>query len=99
MVETAATQQFIDALAVLERERDVERITGLFAPDSEVGNIISPRRFSAVEGARAFWEAHRETFGEVTSTFRNVIVSDGRTAWSGRRPARAPTGHPPPMRA
>jgi hypothetical protein len=47
MVETAATQQFIDALAVLERERDVERITGLFAPDSEVGNIVSPRRFSA----------------------------------------------------
>jgi ketosteroid isomerase-like protein len=80
MVETAATQQFIDALAVLEHERDVERITGLFAPDSEVGNIISPRRFSGAAGARAFWEAHRETFGEVTSTFRNVIVSDGRTA-------------------
>lgn len=33
----------------------------------------------SAEHAR-FWEAYRDTFGEVASTFRNVIVSDGRAA-------------------
>src|SRR5918998_4274925 len=80
MVDTDVTQQFIDALAALERERNGERITALFGPESEVGNIVSPRQFSGVEGARAFWEAYRDTFGEVTSTFRNVIVNDGLAA-------------------
>ena len=49
MVDTDVTQQFIDALAALERERVVERIIGLFSPESEVGNIVSPRQFSGVE--------------------------------------------------
>jgi ketosteroid isomerase-like protein len=80
MVDTDVTQQFIDALAALEREGDVERIAALFAPKSEVGNIVSPRRFSGPEGARTFWAAYREAFGEVSSQFRNVIVRDGRAA-------------------
>ena len=80
MVDTDVTQQFIDALAALERERNAEQITALFGSESEVGNIVSPRQFSGVEGARAFWEAYRDTFGEVASSFRNVIVSDGRAA-------------------
>jgi hypothetical protein len=80
MVDTDVTQQFIDALAALERERNVERITALFGAGSEIGNIVSPRQFSGMDGARAFWEAYRNTFGEVASIFRNVIVSDGRAA-------------------
>lgn len=78
--DATRTQRFIDALAALERDRDVERIAGLFTPESEVGNIVSPREFSGPEGARTFWAAYRETFGEVSSQFRNVIVSDGRAA-------------------
>jgi ketosteroid isomerase-like protein len=97
MVDTDVTQQFIDALAALERERDVERITALFAPESEIGNIVSPRQFSGVEGARAFWEAYRDTFGEVASSFRNVIVSDDRAAleWTttGTSAAGAPISY------
>src|SRR5918997_1010924 len=80
MVDTDVTQQFIDALADLERERNVERITALFGPESEVGNIVSPRQFSGAEGARAFREGYRDALGEVATTFRNVIVSDGRAA-------------------
>ena len=80
MIDKDVTQQFIEALAALEREHNAERITALFGPESEVGNIVSPRQFSGVEGARAFWEAYRDTFGEVVSTFRSVIVSDGRAA-------------------
>jgi ketosteroid isomerase-like protein len=97
MVDTDVTQQFIDALAALERERNAEQITALFGPESEVGNIVSPRQFSGVEGARAFWEAYRDTFGEVASSFRNVIVSDGRAAleWTttGTSAAGAPISY------
>ena len=97
MVDTDLTQQFIEALAALERQRDAERITELFGPESEVGNIVSPRQFSGAEGAREFWEAYRDTFGEVASTFRNVIVSDGRAAleWTttGTSAAGAPISY------
>ena len=97
MVDTDVTQQFIDALAALERERNAERIAALFGLESEVGNIVSPRKFSGVEGARAFWEAYRESFGEVASSFRNVIVSDGCAAleWTttGTSPAGAPIAY------
>jgi ketosteroid isomerase-like protein len=97
MVDTDVTQQFIDALAALERERNLELITVLFSPESEVGNIVSPRQFTGAEGARAFWEAYRDTFGEVASTFRNVIVGDGRAAleWTtkGTSAAGAPISY------
>ena len=97
MVDTDVTQQFIDALAALERKRNAKRITALFGPESEIGNIVSPRQFSGVEGARTFWEAYRDTFGEVASTFRNVIVSDGRAAleWTttGTSSAGAPIAY------
>jgi ketosteroid isomerase-like protein len=97
MVDTDVAQQFIDALAALERERNAEQITALFGPESEVGNIVSPRQFSGVEGARAFWEAYRDTFGEVASSFRNVIVNDGRAAleWTttGTSAAGAPISY------
>jgi ketosteroid isomerase-like protein len=80
MAEAETTRQFIDALQVLERDRDPTGITSLFTENSEVGNIVSSRDFIGLAGARAFWETYRDTFGEVASTFRNVIVSDGRAA-------------------
>ena len=80
MAEAETTRQFIDALAALERECNIEQITEQFTLDSEVGNIVSSQEFSETDGARAFWETYRDTFGEVASSFRNVIVSDGRAA-------------------
>ena len=61
--DTTITQQFIEALASLERDRDLEPMTRLFAADSDIGNIVSPREFSGPDGARTFWEAYRETLG------------------------------------
>lgn len=80
MSDQAGTTQFMDALAVLERDRDVEPIAALFAAESEIGNLVSPRQFSGVEGAREFWQAYRAAFGDVSSEFRNVIIGDGRAA-------------------
>jgi ketosteroid isomerase-like protein len=75
-----ATQRFIDALHALERERDLEAIAGLFGPESEIGNIVSPRRFAGTDGAREFWSSYRSTFGDMESSFQNVIVGDGCAA-------------------
>ena len=70
--------RFIEALGQLEAERDLETIVELFAPECEVGNVVSPEKFRGREGAREFWGAkYRDTFGEVRSTFRNVFASDG----------------------
>jgi ketosteroid isomerase-like protein len=84
MPESEATDRFIAALHALERDRDVETIAGLFAEESDVGNVASPRAFRGVAGAREFWESYRSWFGEVESDFRNVIVGEGRAAleWS-----------------
>lgn len=80
MSDAERTQAFIDALNTLERDRDVEPIARLFAAESEIGNIVSPRRFSGVDGAREFWRAYRATFGDMQSEFRNVIEDDRRAA-------------------
>ena len=97
MAEAETTRQFIDALQVLERDRDPTGITNLFTENSEVGNIVSSRDFIGLEGAREFWETYRDTFGEVASTFRTVIVSDGRAAleWTttGTTAAGAPISY------
>jgi ketosteroid isomerase-like protein len=73
--------KFIEALGKLEAGRDLETIVSLFAEDCEVGNVVSPEKFSRRDGAREFWGAkYRDTFGEVRSTFRNVFATEGRAA-------------------
>jgi ketosteroid isomerase-like protein len=68
--------RFIEALGRLEAARELDTIVGLFAPECEVGNVVSPEKFRGREGAREFWGAkYRDTFGEVRSTFRNVFVT------------------------
>jgi hypothetical protein len=80
MAAADTTQQFIDALQLLERDRALTEMIGLFMENSEVGNVVSSREFVGLAGAHVFWETYRDTFDEVTSSFRNVIVSDGRAA-------------------
>ena len=73
--------RFIEALGRLEAVRDLETITGLFAEESECGNVVSPEKFHGREGAREFWGAkYRDTFGEVKSTFGNVFGTADRIA-------------------
>lgn len=80
MTDDETTQTFIEALQTLERESEPEQLVALFAPESTIGNIVATHEFTGPEGARAFWTTYRETFGEVSSTFRNVISGDGRAA-------------------
>jgi ketosteroid isomerase-like protein len=74
-------KRFIEALGKLEAGRELETMVRLYAPDAEVGNVVSPEKFRGPEGAREFWGAkYRDTFGEVRSTFRNVFASENRAA-------------------
>ena len=86
------TQRFLDALRALERDRQVEGLVGLYAEGAEIGNVVSPRRFAGPEGAREFWTTYRATFGEMESTFRNVIEGDGRSALEWTTTGTSPDG-------
>ena len=94
MAEAETTQQFIEALQVLERDSDPTAMLDLFMENSEAGNIVSTREFIGVEGAREFWETYRNSFGEVDSTFRNVIVSNDRAALEWTTTGASPAGTP-----
>src|ERR1044072_338267 len=88
-------KRLIEALEKLEAGRDVEEIVRLFAPDAEVGNVVSPEKFRGPEGAREFWGAkYRETFGEVRSTFRNVFATENRAALEWTTEGTANDGTP-----
>jgi ketosteroid isomerase-like protein len=88
-------EKFIEALGRLETERDLEAIVSLFAPDCEVGNVVSPEKFQGRDGAREFWGAkYRDTFGEVRSTFRNVFATDTRAALEWTTEGTASDGTP-----
>ena len=45
MAEVETTRQFIDALQVLERDRDPTEMIDPFMENTEVGNIISSQEF------------------------------------------------------
>jgi ketosteroid isomerase-like protein len=94
MAEAESTQQFIEALRVLKRDSDPTAMLGLFMENSEAGNIVSTREFIGVEGVREFWETYRASFGEVDSTFRNVIVGNGRAALEWTTTGTSPAGTP-----
>ncbi len=86
--------RFIEALGRLEAERDLEGIVELFAPECEVGNVVSPEKFRGREGAREFWAKYRDTFGEVRSSFRNRIVGDAAAALEWTTEGTANDGTP-----
>jgi ketosteroid isomerase-like protein len=91
------TRRFIEALGTLEASRDAGALVDLFADDAEVGNVLVPEAYHGREGAREFWEQYRGHFGEVRSTFRNVIDGEGRVAleWTttGTSAAGAPIAY------
>lgn len=73
------TRTFIDALAALERDRDLDPIVALHADDAELINPNEPAPLRGREGAERFWRAYRDAFGEIRSEFRHVI-EDGDAA-------------------
>jgi limonene-1,2-epoxide hydrolase len=73
-------ERFIEALRAVEDARDVEPMAALYTDNADIGNVIAPEKFHGPDGAREFWTKYRGTFGEMRSTFRNRIITDGRAA-------------------
>ena len=70
--------------SVSNATRDVEPIASLYRHDGVAGNVLHIDGFHGVDGAREFWTAYRDQFGEISSTFANVIEGAGTAAleWS-----------------
>lgn len=71
-------KQFTDALRTMERERNLQPITDMFAKDATMRRIP---RSSTYEGPRAvhqFWEEYLDAFSSITTEFTNVIEA-GKT--------------------
>jgi len=76
--ETA--KKFINALHKLETDRDLETIVGLFSKDCEINNVVTVDHDNQKTDAGKFWQAYRDSFGKVKSTFRNEIIIENRAA-------------------
>jgi len=87
-------QRFIEALGRLESERDLEPIVAAFAESCEVGNVLVPEQFRGRDGARTFWTEYRDAFGEVRSSFRNVVAAEGRAALEWTSEGTGASGEP-----
>ena len=74
------TEKFIEALGKLEESEDLDTIVSLFGKDCEVGNVTLTESLSGTGGAKEFWTNYRKTFGEIKSTFKNIIITDGTAA-------------------
>ena len=88
------TTRFMEALTALEHDRNVEDIVSLFSEHCDVGNAVSPKVFFGRDGAREFWTRYRSWFGQIESSFHNVIDDERHCAieWSSR--GTSPSGQP-----
>lgn len=79
-------QTFIDALHRLETDREVDPIAALYAPDADIINPVVEHDHEGPGGARAFWEAYRDTFDTIHSDFRHVLEEGGAAMleWTSR---------------
>ena len=91
-------QRFIDGLHHLEESGDPAPLIATYAEDAETSNVVAERTFEGKEGARDFWHRYRAAFGEVRSSFRNVIVSDDRAALEWTTEGTDPEGSAVPLR-
>ena len=89
-------EQFIEALHALEQGQEgaLERMVGMFSGDARLTNAAlkqSGREHSGQDGARTFWAAYRDTFGEVRSEFFQVTSNDQSAGlfWTTRGTDRA----------
>jgi ketosteroid isomerase-like protein len=68
--------RFIEALAVLEQQGDIEPIVDTFAEACEIGNSLQPDKLHGKTGALEYWNNYRSTFRDIRSTFRHIITGD-----------------------
>ena len=75
-MESSIAHRFVRALQQLEDQSDATAICALFSPNATLQNPLAPPR-SGADGARAFWQEYRKSFGDIRSSFSKVGVGDG----------------------
>jgi ketosteroid isomerase-like protein len=82
--------RFVEALAHLEDGGDVEPMVSLFSEDCVISNVLAARGLHGRDLARRFWSNYRDTFRDVHSEFRNIVIAGSRAAleWSSRGATR-----------
>ena len=77
MAEKTA-EKFVEALKKLESEKDLDTITQLFSDSCEIGNVVIAS--DKAESPGEFWKMYRESFDQVSSSFKNKIIKDNIAA-------------------
>jgi ketosteroid isomerase-like protein len=73
----AVAERFLTALGALEGDRELDALTALFSDDAELRTSALSRTFHGTEGAREFWRAYRDTFGDMDTTYDTQLADDG----------------------
>jgi limonene-1,2-epoxide hydrolase len=71
------TKNFVRALEVLHRDRNVEPLLELFSEDATLNKAGMPHGQHGKDGARTFWEQYRDVFDELEATFQHIATDDG----------------------
>jgi ketosteroid isomerase-like protein len=72
-VTTDRASAFADALQRFEQDHDLDAFVAVFAEEAE---LLRPEQRSGergTDGARSFWQAYLDQFGEIRSNFHRVV--------------------------
>jgi ketosteroid isomerase-like protein len=72
--------RFVEALAAVEREGELEPMIDTFAEGCEIGTPARAEKLHGRKGAREFWTMYRSAFRDVHSTLRNIIIGSNSFA-------------------
>lgn len=74
------TERFVDALNRLHADDDVEPMAALFDDDAQLSKLGQKHQEHGPEGARKFWRAYRDLFGEIEATFTHTVQDEDSAA-------------------
>lgn len=90
---TDLASRFIDALGILEHDRRLDPLVGLFTEDAElVRQDRAPEHGST--GARQFWTDYRDMFDHIESTFTHISSTTEVVVLEWIGTGSLPTGRP-----
>jgi ketosteroid isomerase-like protein len=88
------TGRFMDALKAAEETGGLDELLPLFADDAALGKLGVDHDDLGPGGAERFWRGYLDAFGDVRSTFRNVIEADGAASLEWVSEGTLPDGRP-----
>jgi ketosteroid isomerase-like protein len=85
MPETRASA-FAEALQQFEQDGDLDAFVRIFTDDAELLRPEQRSGQSGSAGAKAFWQAYLDQFGQIRSTFSRVVEAGdlGELEWTSR---------------